>query len=130
MPQPRGAPIKRGDLPGPEFSARFGRTPALGDLPGGLGEQIGLDEAVEIAVEDPLCVALLDVGAVVLDELVRVQDVAADLAAEAGVHDDAALGGELGLPLLELVLGEAALEDAHRGLAVGQLRTLVLALDD
>ena len=82
------------------------------------------------SVEDGLGVALLDVGAVVLDQLVRMEDVAADLAAEAGVQHLAPLARELGLAPLLLVLGEAALEDPQRRLAVRELRALVLALDD
>src|SRR4029450_12236897 len=79
----------------------------LGHAPSGFREEIGVDEAVQIAVEDALGVADLVLGAVVLDELVRVQDVAADrVAAEAHVHV-AALLGELGVPLLLGLLGEA-----------------------
>ena len=51
-----------------------------------------MDQVVEPSVEDGLGVALLDAGAVVLDQLVRVEDVAADLAAEADVLGRAALG--------------------------------------
>src|SRR5919204_514265 len=60
--------------------------PASDELARGLGEQVGVDEAVEVAVEDALRVPGLVVRSVVLDELVRVQHVAPDvLAAEPGV---------------------------------------------
>ena len=67
-----------------------------------------MDELVEVAVEDALRVPHLDVGAVVLDELVRVQHVAADLAAEAGVLGGAALLRQLRLALLLLAARRAA----------------------
>ena len=65
-----------------------------------MAEQIRTDEAVEIAVEHALRVSSLEPGAVVLHELVRLEDVAADLAAEADVLRLAALAGKLGLALL------------------------------
>src|SRR5207245_2157738 len=54
---------------------------SLDDPPGRFGQQIGVDEAVQVAVEDALRVPHLEVGAVVLDELVGLQHVGADLAA-------------------------------------------------
>src|SRR5512145_2979856 len=101
----------------------------LDDLPRRLGEEVGVDEAVERAVEDGLRVPHLVVGAVILDQLVRVQHVRTDLTPEADVLRRTALLRELGLPLLLLELGEARPEDAERGLLVGGLRALVLALD-
>ncbi len=55
-------------------------------LPGSLREQVGVDERVEVPVEDPLRVPGLVAGAVVLDLLVGVEDIAPDpFAAESGV---------------------------------------------
>src|SRR5215213_9304906 len=95
-----------------------------------MAEQIRTDEAVEIAVEHALRISDLEAGAMVLHELVRLEDVAADLAAEADVLRLAALAGELGLALLLAELRDARPEDAQRRLLVGRLGALVLALDD
>jgi hypothetical protein len=65
-----------------------------------------MDELVEAAVEDRLRIAGFVLGPVILDELVRVQDVAADLAAEVGLLRRAALLSQLPLPLLLLELRE------------------------
>src|SRR5262249_35275611 len=60
------------------------RHDRLDDPAGGFRQQVRLDEAVEIPVEHALRVSDLVLGAVVLDQLVRVQDVAPDrVAAEA-----------------------------------------------
>ena len=107
-----------------------GHIPRPYDLPRRLGEEVGVDEPVERAVEHGLCVAGLVVGVVVLYELVRVEHVGADLTAEADVLRHAPLLRELRLPLLLLQLGEARAEDAERGLLVRRLGALVLALDD
>src|SRR3972149_8815071 len=48
-----------------------------------LGQEVRADEGVELPVEDALGVPLLDVRAMVLDELVGGADVGSDLAAEA-----------------------------------------------
>ena len=66
-----------------------------------------MDEAVERAVQDGLDVPDLVVGAVVLDQLVRVEHVGADLTPEADVLRGAPLPRELGLALLLLELGKA-----------------------
>src|SRR5215203_4844296 len=80
----------------------------LDHLSGSLGEQIGVDEAVDVPVQDPLGVPDLVARPMVLDLLVRLEDVAADVrASEAGVGRHTALTGDLGLALLELELGEA-----------------------
>src|SRR5204863_4787255 len=73
----------------------------------GLGralEQIGADETVDVAVEDPPGVADLVARAVVLDPLGRVEGVAADLRSPADLGPLPALGRQLlGPPsLLEL----------------------------
>src|SRR5918996_3609630 len=107
-----------------------GQTGPLRPAAGRPGQEVGLDQAVEIPVEDTLGIPHLDVRTVILDELVRMEDVAPDLAPEASIGHLPALALELGFALLELVLGEAAPEDPHGRLAVGELRALVLALDD
>ena len=80
--------------------------PSTRHLPGRLGEQVRVHEAVEPAVEDGLRVPDLEVGSVILHQLVRVQHVGADLTPEADVLRRAALARELGLALLLLELGE------------------------
>ena len=67
--------------------SRRARRPASRRRPraGRLAQQLGADEAVEVAVEDALGVAHLEVRAVVLDHRVRVQHVGADLRAEVHV---------------------------------------------
>ena len=81
--------------------------PRLDNAAGGLGKQIGVNKAVEGSVEDSLGVPDLVLGAVVLDQLVRVEHVAADrVPAEAHAHV-ATLLGEFGVPLLFGLLGQA-----------------------
>src|SRR5262249_30251742 len=55
---------------------------ALPERPAGGGEEVGLDELVEIAVEDRVDVALALPGARVLHEAIGGEDVVADLASE------------------------------------------------
>ena len=66
--------------------------------------------------------------AVVLDHLVGVQDVGADLVAPAGLDVLPLEHGDLGLALGDAALEQAGAEDLHRRLAVLVLRALVLAL--
>src|SRR5687768_7441656 len=66
----------------------------------------------------------------ILDELVGVEHIAADLTPEADVLRRASFLGELSLPLLLLELDEPRFEDPERRLLVRGLRALVLALDD
>src|SRR6266498_4804566 len=87
---------------------------ALQPLPCCLRQKVGVDEPVEVAVEDSLRVAHLVVGAVVLDELVRVEHIAANLTPEVRLLHGAALLGELGLPLLLLELGQPGAQDPQR----------------
>ena len=70
-------------------------------------QQIRADETIDIAVEDSLRVADLVLGAVILDELVRVEDVAADRVSAETHRHAAALAGQLGLALLLGLLGES-----------------------
>src|SRR5439155_792496 len=72
----------------------------------------------------------LVVGAEVLDELVGMEDIAADLAPEAGRDDGSPLLRQLLLAFLLEPLGEARTEDLHGRVLVRRLRALVLALDD
>jgi hypothetical protein len=66
-----------------------------------------VDEAVQVTVQHSLGVADLVLGAVIFYELIRVQDIAADrIPAEPHIHV-AAFFGELGVPLLLGLLGEA-----------------------
>src|SRR2546425_8121473 len=60
------------------------------------GEEVGLDEVVDVAVQDLLDVPPLGTGAMVLHERVGLQDVGADLTAKI----DVLLGTLLGLALL------------------------------
>ena len=92
--------------------------------------QVGVHEAVEVAVEHAVGVADLEVGAVVLDHRVRVQDVGADLRAEVDVLRLAALARDLLLAPALLGLDQLRAQHRHRGRAVRGLRALVLALDD
>ena len=75
-------------------------------------------------------VAGLVAGPQVLDHLVRVQDVAPDLVAPAGLDVLALELPDLGLLLLERALEQAGLEDLDRHLLVLGLASLVLALGD
>src|SRR5690349_12702243 len=73
--------------------------------------ELGGHEGVEVAVEHAAGVRGLDRGPEVLDHLVRVEDVAPDLVAPAGLDVLAADLAELGLLLLEGPLDEPALQD-------------------
>src|SRR3712207_3887399 len=97
----------------------------LGDGP---ALQVGVDKVVEVAVEDPVHVGGLLSGAQVFDELVRVEDVRADLGPEPHLCFLPALRGDLPLPLFALELEEARPQDPHRDLPVLVLAPLVLAL--
>src|SRR5262245_29319207 len=87
--------------------------------------QIGFDEHVDIAVEDAVDVADLLSRAVILDELVRVQHVAANLAAERDLLLGAADLIQLGLLLFQLEIVQPGLEHFHRRVTIAMLRTLV-----
>src|SRR5438128_1800461 len=124
-------PSRRRRLQAPvDSDARVYRKPRLENLPGGLLQEVLADEIVEGTVENCLRIAGFVLGAVVLDELVGVEDVAADLAAEANLLGGPALLGEFLLALLLLKLDEARPEDTERGLLVRALGALVLDLDD
>src|SRR6476620_4699467 len=116
------------DLPVPTDGAR--RLPVRAVGAGATPVEEGLDQAVEVTVEDGLHVAGLEPGPLVLDELVRLHRVRADLAPEV----DAALLPrellELGALVLALLLGESGGKDLHRLRLVLQLRPLVLTRHD
>src|SRR5262245_56487624 len=124
-------------LPGPPVSAVSAVFAAFGSVnvvvwrlgaerPARLLHQIRLDEPIDVAVEHPVDITDLLFGAVVLDELIRVQHVAANLAAERNLLLGAADLIELGLLLLQLEIVEPRLEHLHRRIAVAVLRSLVL----
>src|SRR5205085_7898210 len=94
----------------------------------GAAQQLGSHEAVEVAVENALDVAHLEVRAVVLDHRVGVEDVGPDLGAPGHVLRLALLARELLAAPLLLELEQARLEHRHGGGLVGGLRALVLAL--
>ena len=64
-----------------------------------------MDKPVQVPVENSLRVPRLVICPVVLHHLVRLQDIAADLAAEVGVLHLPTLLGELRLALLDRTLG-------------------------
>ena len=65
-----------------------------------------MDELVEVAVENCLRVARFVSRAVILDQLIRLEDVAPDLAAEVGLLGSTSFAGQLLFALLLLELGE------------------------
>src|SRR5262249_42624823 len=91
------------------------------------GPQVALGEGSDLAVEHGAGVARLHVGAVVLDQVVRVQHVGANLITPAGLLVLALELGLLGLALVGLDLSQAREQDLHRRFAVLKLRALVLA---
>ena len=104
-------PLARLDLDGLRDGPRGSR---LLRLPlGQLHAEVGLDEAVELAVEHRAGVADLVAGPQVLDELVRLQDVGADLAAEADLALLVVDLGEFGLALLLLQADQLGLEQGQ-----------------
>src|SRR4051794_40818739 len=100
---------------------RFGRCDAL---------QLREHQAVEVAVKHVVGRARLVARAVVLDHLIRVEYVRADLVAPARLDVLAAQERELALALLETPFEQPRAEHFHRELAVLVLRPLVLALRD
>src|SRR5436190_19181494 len=91
--------------------ARRARSHAAAGIPASLaerldglsrcsGQQIGMDEAVQIPVQDTLSVPDLVLGPVVFDELVRVKDIAADRVAAEAHADDSSFLRELLVPFL------------------------------
>src|SRR5947209_10834090 len=84
----------------PAPAQRPGSLPDSKDVPRGLGEQVLPDEPIQVAIEDALCVSDFKVGPEVLHKLIGMEDIAANLAAEAGRDDCSAFLRQLLLPLL------------------------------
>src|SRR5690606_9636426 len=122
----RNRPPANSTIPVLSYTDSSARRVIAASLPAPL--EVALDECIEVAVEDALHVGSLDVGAQILDQLVRLQDVAADLVAPA---DRAAVVelGEVLHPLGLLHLVELGLEGVHRRRAVLVLAPLLLAGD-
>ena len=95
----------------------------------GLGE-VGVDEAVEVAVHDRLNVAGLIVRARILDELVGHEDIGADLASPFDLELHALEVADLLRVLLDLQLHELGFEHLHGVVAVLELAALRLAGGD
>src|SRR4029077_7839523 len=93
-------------------------------------EQVSPDEGIEVAIEDFLHIATLDLGSVVLDKLVGLQRVGTDLAAETNVGFRGIELASFLLALFELELVESRTENFHGQLAILVLAALVLALHD
>src|SRR5487761_674519 len=92
--------------------------------------QPSVDEGIKVAIEDAIDVADLDLSAQVLDHLVRLHHIGADLATEVyvelGVFNLAGFDATLG----QLVLIQTGAKNLHRYGTVFMLRALVLALND
>src|SRR5436190_4437831 len=86
--------------------------------------EIGLEEVVDVAVEDVLGLGRFDAGAAVADQGVRLQDVVADLVAPGHLALLVVLLLDLGLDLLLLDGIEASLEQLHRVVVVLVLAAL------
>src|SRR5216683_2962409 len=86
-------------------ASSFGRGPA---------SERGLDELLDVAIEDALHVTDLDAGAVILHEGVRVQHVASDLAPPVRGPQLPALLGLLRLLLEDALLEQASAQHPHR----------------
>src|SRR4051812_44552853 len=89
-----------------------------------------IDETVEVAVEHPLRVARADAGAEILHHLVRLKNVAANLAAPADFAFFTVELVHLGPLLVLLFLVQPGLENIERRGAVLDLRAFVLADHD
>src|SRR3990167_9086097 len=88
--------------------------------------QVRFDEDVYIPVENPIDVPDLLLRAVILDELIGMQDVAADLVAEGEVLLLAAELIQPGLLFPDFQIVQPRFEDLHRRVAVPVLGPLVL----
>src|SRR5262245_12191217 len=92
--------------------------------------QVGLDEAVDVAVEHAVDVANLFLRSLILDESIRREHVAADLTAEGDLLLGAANLIELGLLFFQLEVVESRLQDLHRRVAIAVLGAFVLTRHD
>src|SRR3990172_3923531 len=89
--------------------------------------QVPIDEFVEIAIEHPLNVADLDTGAEILDHLVGLEDIGANLAAPSRLSLVTPDQIHVGKLLAPGALGEPGREQCHGPIPVLQLGTLRLA---
>ena len=96
----------------------------------GVHAQVGVDEAVDIAVHDGLNVAVFIAGAMVLGQRVRHEHVRADLAAPLDLELHALDVGDLLRVLLNFELHELGFEHLHGVVAVLELAALCLAGSD
>src|SRR2546422_2033318 len=90
-------------------------------------QEIGLDEGVDVAVQDILDITSLEARSVVLHQGVRLQDVRADLAAEVDILLGPLFHCTLLVTLSPLEIVQAGPEGFHGHVAVAVLRALVLA---
>src|SRR5262249_17951703 len=102
----------------PSLPVRFLRGAALLEIASRRREEIGLDEGIEIAVEDGVHVRVLVRGARVLHQPVRLEDVIPNLAAEVDCALRSLICRVLVLAPLELHFEELRLQDLHRHRAV------------
>ena len=92
--------------------------------------EVGVDEGVEVAVEDGVGVGGFVFGAQVFDLFVGVENVAADLVAPGSLLVGTFELGEVFQMLLGGQLGEFGAQDGHGRFPVLELRALVLDGDD
>ncbi len=93
-------------------------------------QQVRLDELVQVPVQHCVHVAHLEIGAVILDQAVGLEDIGADLASPGDVLLGAVEGLGLLLLLPQLQLIEAGFQHLQGHGAVLVLGPLVLALHD
>ena len=107
----------------PLDSVDFFSDPALFQRSTGGGQQIGLDEVVELAVENGIDVPCLVRGADILHQPVGGEDVASDLATPGDLALRGLVDGRLVLALLNLHLIELGLDHLQRHSPVLKLRS-------
>ena len=92
-----------------------------------LNEEL-LDKIIQIAVHDRCGIAGLVTGAMVLDHVVRMKYIGANLAAPGNIHLGAFQFFQLFLFFLELFLVKLGQQYLHGSVSIAVLRPLVLAL--
>src|SRR5919198_733820 len=107
--------------PTPPFPGARPARPFPAAAGGGAAAELRGHELIEVPVEHSLDVARLDARPVVLDHLVGLQHVRADLVPEGDVAPLATECGELLLPLLPGPLRKPRGQDLQRDRLVGQL---------
>src|SRR6185436_10640492 len=103
---------------------------SLAERPGRALHQEGLDEGIDVAVEDTIHIPHLLLRPMILDELVGMEDVTSNLMAEGDLFLDPADLRELLLLLFRLEIEETRLQRFHRRVTVAMLRPFVLAGHD